>query len=196
MPEIRRNAMGYTLEQFCQDAKNAIKADPGNGGREKARDCLARLLKEKDFIAAHCSPDHPPGTKLLYRDPELDFNVLAHCFKGGAKSPPHDHGRSWAIYGQALGHTNVEVWRRKDGAKGDKQNGPAELEKIDSYELKAGDAGVFHPGIVHTVEFTPASRYIRVTGTDLNQEVQGVYDLDKKVVAPGNPAAHINAKAR
>ena len=80
-------------------------------------------------------------------------------------------------------------------AKGDKQNGPADLEKIESYELNAGDAGIFHPGIVHTVEFTPGSRYIRVTGTDLNKLVQGVYDLDKKVVAPGNPAAHINATA-
>ena len=150
-----------------------MKADPGDGGREKARDCLARLLKEKDFVAAHCSPDHKPGTTLLYRDPELDFNVLAHCFKGGAKSPPHDHGTSWAIYGQALGHTNVVVWKRKDGAKGDKQNGPADLDKIDQYELNAGDAGVFHPGIVHTVEFTPGSRYIRVTGTDLNKDGAG-----------------------
>ena len=112
--------MAYTLEEFCQDAKNAMKADRGDAGREKAREHLARLLKDKDFVAANCSPGHPPGTKLLYRDPELDFNVLAHCFKGGAKSPPHDHGTSWAIYGQALGHTNVEVWKRKDGAKGDK----------------------------------------------------------------------------
>ena len=71
----------------------------------------------------------------------------------------------------------------------------ADLEKIDKYELNAGDAGVFHPGIVHTVEFTPGSRYIRVTGTDLNKLVQGVYDLDRHTVAPGNPAAHINAKA-
>ena len=76
-------------------------------------------------------PDSTPGTVQLYRDPELDFVVLAHCFKGGAKSPPHDHGTSWAIYGQAVGHTNVEVWRRKDGAKGDKQQGHAELEKIE-----------------------------------------------------------------
>jgi predicted metal-dependent enzyme (double-stranded beta helix superfamily) len=109
-----------------------MKADPGDGGREKARDCLARLLKEKDFVQKHCSPDHKPGTTLLYRDEELDFNVLAHCFKGGAKSPPHDHGTSWAIYGQALGHTNVEVWRRKDGARGDKQHGRADLEKIET----------------------------------------------------------------
>ena len=187
--------MNYTLEQFCADAHKALKADPGDGGREQARQMLAKLLKEPDFVNKYCSPQSPPGTKLLYRDPELGFDVLAHCFKGGAKSPPHDHGTSWAIYGQALGHTDVCVWKRKDGAKGDKQQGPADLEKLEEYELNAGDAGVFHPGIVHTVEFTPDSRYIRVTGTDLNRLVQGVYDLDKHTVAPGNPAAHINAKA-
>ena len=187
--------MAYTLEQFCQDAKAALKADPGDRGRERARDLLAKLLKEKDFVDRYCSPEEKPGTKLLYRDPELDFDVLAHCFRGGAKSPPHDHGTSWAIYGQALGHTDVCVWRRKDGAKGDKQEGHSDLELIGRYELNAGDAGVFHPGIVHTVEFTPGSRYIRVTGTDLNKLVQGVYDLDNKTVAPGNPAAHVNATA-
>ena len=170
--------MPYTLEQFCEDARAAMKADPGEGGREKIRVYLQKLLGEKDFVAKYCSPDHKPGNTLLYRDPELDFNVLAHCFRGGTKSPPHDHGTSWAIYGQALGHTNVEVWRRKDGAKGDKQDGPADLEKIDSYELNPGDAGIFHPGIVHTVEFTPGSRYIRVTGTDLS------------TIEPGSAAAH------
>jgi predicted metal-dependent enzyme (double-stranded beta helix superfamily) len=187
--------VAYTLEQFCEDARNAMKADRDDGGREKVRDLLSKLLKEKDFIAKYCSPDHKPGTTLLYRDPELDFRVLAHCFKGGTKSPPHDHGTSWAVYGQAIGHTNVQVWRRKDGAKGDKQTGPAELEKIATYELNQGDAGVFHPGIVHTVEFTPGSRYIRVTGTDLNRLVQGIYDLEKHTVAPGNPGAHIDATA-
>ena len=77
--------MAYTLEQFCQDARNAMSADKGDGGREKARDLLAKLLKEPDFVAAHCSPQHKPGTTLLYRDPELGFDVLAHCFRGGAK---------------------------------------------------------------------------------------------------------------
>jgi predicted metal-dependent enzyme (double-stranded beta helix superfamily) len=187
--------MPYTLEQFCRDANQALKSDPGDGGREKTRELLTRLLKEPDFVAKYCSPDAKPGTTLLYRDPELGFDVLAHCFKGGAKSPPHDHGTSWAIYGQAVGHTDVCVWRRKDGAKGDRQDGHAELELIDRYELNAGDAGVFHPGIVHTVAFTPGSRYVRVTGTDLNKLVQGVYDLERHVVKPGNPAAHINAQA-
>ena len=82
--------MAYTLEQFCADAKAAMKADPGDDGREKARDYLAKLLKGKEFVQKYCSTEHPPGTTLLYRDPELDFNILAHCFKGGAKSPPHD----------------------------------------------------------------------------------------------------------
>ncbi len=172
--------MAYTLEQFCQDAKNAMKADPGDGGREKARDLLAKLLKEKAFVAKYCSPERKPGTVQLYRDPELDFVVLAHCFKGGAKSPPHDHGTSWAIYGQALGHTDVASGGARTAPRATSSRVTPNWKRSTQYELNDGDAGVFHPGIVHTVEFTPGSRYIRVTGTDLNKLVQGVYDLDKQ----------------
>jgi hypothetical protein len=46
----------------------------------------------------------PPGRHTLYEDPELGFVVLSHVNAKAAKSPPHDHGASWAIYGQAL-HT-------------------------------------------------------------------------------------------
>ena len=184
--------MSYTLEQFCTESRETMKQHPGDAGRELVRQKLEKLLANKDFIAEHCGPEKPKGTKLLYRDPDLDFNVLCHCFAGGSESPPHNHGNSWAIYGQAAGLTHVTLWKRKAY---DQKTGHAEIEPEQKYDLPTGKAGLFNPGVVHSVDFTTGSRYIRVTGTDLNQLAQDVYDLDKKVVYHGNPGAMIDATA-
>ena len=55
------------------------------------------------------------GTRKLYEDKDLGFVVLAHCNAKPHKSPPHDHGPSWAVYGQALKHTDMSEFRRLDG---------------------------------------------------------------------------------
>jgi len=54
--------MAYPLEQFCTDCREAIRKDPGNGGREVIRDRLAELLKNQEFTAAHCAPERARGT--------------------------------------------------------------------------------------------------------------------------------------
>jgi len=49
--------------------------------------------------------DDVPERKVLYEDPELGFCILGHVYRGAKDSHPHDHGPSWAIYGQAQGET-------------------------------------------------------------------------------------------
>jgi hypothetical protein len=51
-PEIRLGeiAMAYELEEFCNDCREAIQSDPGDGGREVIRDketSLAEGLVER-----------------------------------------------------------------------------------------------------------------------------------------------------
>jgi len=184
--------MAYTLEQFCTESREVMKQKPGDDGREIVRKKLEQLLANPAFIAEHCAADKPKGNFQLYRDPELDFVVLCHRFGAGSKSPPHNHGNSWAIYGQAAGETDVTVWRRKAH---DPKTGHAEIEVEQQYKMPAGKAGLFNPGVIHTVEFTDGSRYIRVTGTDLNKLDQEVYDLDKQTMYVGNPGAQIDALA-
>ena len=84
------------------------------------------------------------------------------------------------------------MWRRKAH---DPKTGHAEIEVEQQYKMPAGKAGLFNPGVIHTVEFTDGSRYIRVTGTDLNALDQEVYDLDKQTMYVGNPGAQIDALA-
>jgi predicted metal-dependent enzyme (double-stranded beta helix superfamily) len=185
--------MPYTLEEFCNDCCAAIRKDPGNGGREVIRRNLERLLENKALVDKECAADRPRGTYTLYHDPELDFHVLAHCFDKGTVSPPHDHGHSWAVYGQARNHTDMTVWRRTDGGG---KHGHAELAVKKKYRLDAGQAGTFNPGDIHSIDFPDGSRFIRVTGTDLDHVDQAVYNLNDKTVKIASAGRAIDERSR
>ena len=101
--------MAITLEQFAADCHSALKSQPGTAGREKVRDLVKQALSDAKFVATYI----PPGTPerhVLYEDAELGFAILAHGYSGAKGSKPHDHGPSWAIYGQAAGETIMTAW--------------------------------------------------------------------------------------
>src|SRR3954465_14683088 len=127
--------MTYTLDAFTKAAKAALASDNSPAGRETARRLLATLLTNKQFVDEAVGPSAPTGTRKLYEDKELGFVVLAHVNAKGHKSPPHDHGSSWAVYGQAIKYTDMTVYRRLDGGT---DAGDAKLEKVKSYRLEPG----------------------------------------------------------
>jgi hypothetical protein len=114
--------VGWTIEEFGKRCHNLLKAEPGTTGRAKIRDLLKEVLMDDTFIARHFGPDNKDPRKCLYEDPELKFCIFAHVHTGAKDSPPHDHGTSWAIYGQADGTTVMNEWdvvaRPKDGRPG------------------------------------------------------------------------------
>ena len=108
--------MSYDLDQFVSDCRAILKRDPGPEGREEVRMRLERLLANQDFVEKYCGEHVPRGLKVLYEDPELGFQILAHINDKARVSPPHDHGASWAIYGQATHYTDMIEWEREDDA--------------------------------------------------------------------------------
>ena len=156
--------MAYTFEQFCKDANAALRADPGPGGKDTIRRNLEALLKNEEFVNSVCGPDAEYGTHQIYRDPDFDFVVLAHVNKDARKSPPHNHGTSWAIYGQATEYTDMSEYRRVDGKSG---AGDAELEHVKTYRLTPGHSGLYDVGAIHAIDYPAGARFVRVTGTDL-----------------------------
>ncbi|HVC57380.1 MAG TPA: hypothetical protein VND95_15600 [Stellaceae bacterium] len=165
--------MAYTLDAFCRDCRAALTADTGPGGREAVRVLLERLLADRDFLAAHVN-SAAPGRHTLYEDPELGFVVLAHVNQKGGKSPPHDHGASWAVYGQVTQYTDMTEFRRAGG--GD-EPGPATLEVARSYRLEPGHAGVYDVRAIHAIDYPDGARFVRVTGTDLESVPRLKFDL-------------------
>lgn len=175
--------MAYAFEQFCADIRAALAGDPGKGGRDKVVKLLEKLLADKAFVAAECGPDAKPGIRTIYRDKETGFNVLVHVYEKGKKGPPHDHGRSWAIYGQATGWTDMTIWRRKDDGSKD---GFADVEPVRTFRLEPGMAGKFETGDIHSIHFPDGARFIRVTGTDLDAIPTNRFDPEKKLVNVGS----------
>ena len=164
--------MAYALNEFIADCRAILQRDPGPKGREDVRQHLERLLANKDFVAATCGDDVPTGLKLLYEDKDLGFQVLAHVNDKARKSPPHDHGASGAIYGQAAKYTEMIEWERVGG--NDKH---AELKETKRYRLNPGQAGIYQNGAIHSIDYPDRARFIRVTGTNLDKIERVRFDL-------------------
>ena len=164
--------MPYDLDQFIADTRATLQRDPGPAGRETVRADLERLLANREFVTQTCGDDAPAGLKVLYEDKDLGFQILAHINDKARKSPPHDHGASWAIYGQATKHTDMIEWERTGGD--DKH---AELKEVKRYRLNPGQGGIYQDGAIHSIDYPDRSRFIRVTGTNLDNIHRVRFDL-------------------
>jgi len=173
--------MAYTLDQFIADCKATLTREPGPRGREQVRSNLERLLGNPEFVQAYCGDDQPRGVKVLYEDAKLGFQVLAHINDQARKSPPHDHGASWAIYGQATQYTDMTEWAREDDGKNPTR---AKLKVAKQYRLMPGQAGIYQDGAIHSIDFPNSARFVRVTGTDLEKIRRVKFDLATGAVEP------------
>ena len=167
--------MAYSLDDFCRDCAASLRNNNA-AGKEEVRSNLERLLANERFVDERLGPDAKEGVEVLYRDPELGFCVLAHINREPHASPPHDHGSSWAIYGQATGHTDMTEYRRVEGSGA----GRAALEVTGRYRLEPGHAGLYDVGAIHAIDFCAGARFVRVTGTDLEQVSRLKFDLAGK----------------
>jgi hypothetical protein len=166
--------MSYDLDQFVADCRTSLKRDPGPRGREEVRVALERLLSNKNFVDEYCGEHVPRGLKVLYEDPELGFQVLAHINDKARTSPPHDHGASWAIYGQATHYTDMIEWEREADAG---NAGEARLTPAKKYRLLPGHAGIYQDGKIHSIDYPDHARFVRITGTNLDRIPRVRFDL-------------------
>jgi hypothetical protein len=164
--------MSYDLDQFASDCRTILKRDGGPKGREEVRVRLERLLSDRDFVEKYCGEQAPRGLKVLYEDPELGFQILAHINDKARVSPPHDHGASWAIYGQATHYTEMTEWEREDDG-----SGKSKLKPVKKYRLLPGHAGIYQDGTIHSIDYPDHARFVRVTGTNLDKIARVRFDL-------------------
>jgi hypothetical protein len=157
--------MGYTLERFSADCHRVLAAKPGPEGREQVCAFVQKACSDAEFVAQHLRDDDPER-KILYEDPELGFCILGHVNHGARQSNPHDHGPSWAIYGQAAGETLMNDWELIAPPGEGK---PGKVRHVRSYKLSPGDAHVYNEGDLHSPSREGPTRLIRIEGRNLEK---------------------------
>jgi predicted metal-dependent enzyme (double-stranded beta helix superfamily) len=157
--------MAYDLEQFSAACQSILTVDPGPAGREKVCALVQEVLTDEAFVAKHLGDD-VPERKILYEDPKLGFCILAHNYTGAKESLPHDHGPSWAIYGQAKGETMMNDWALITPAT---EQQPGKVRHVRTYSLKPGMAHVYNEGDLHSPRREGPTRLIRIEGTNMDK---------------------------
>lgn len=158
-------AMTPTLEQFARTCRDILRADPGPAGRRKVCAELEKRLRDPAFLRAHVS-DETPERHVLYEDPELGFCILAHNYRGAKDTPPHDHGASWAIYGQAKGETHMTDYELVAPATESK---PGKARPVNTYTLTPGMAYLYNEGDLHSPLRKAPTQLIRIEGVNMDR---------------------------
>ena len=162
-PNRKEETMAYPLAEFVADCRAALENDPGPDGREAVRQHLIRALKDDSFIAEHLPPDADAERRILYEDPKLGFCICAHAYRDAKRGKPHDHGPTWAIYGQVAGETEMTDWELTAPPR-DGQPGKVRLSR--SYRLTPGDAHAYEVGDIHAPLRDGPTRLLRIEGKD------------------------------
>lgn len=169
------------LETFVDN----VRSDWGPLTSEVAAACsrhLAALLRApvtEAWLAALQA--EPPLSKELYRDPDHGFVLLAHAEPEGLYRPPHDHGRSWVIYGVQSGESEMGTYGRLQDA-----DGAPRLVKRDTTLVQPGRVQVYLPGDIHDTRCTSGPALLfRFTERDLKVEESEAHRITRYVDRDG-----------
>lgn len=157
--------MATPLKQFTAECRTILNAEPGPSGRRKICMRLEQLLRDPDFVKALVT-ERTPERHVLYEDPQLKFCVLAHKYDGAKDSPPHDHGPSWAIYGQAQGETEMTDFALVASPA---EGRPGKARALRTYKLTPGMAYLYNEGDLHAPRRRGPTRLIRIEGMNMDR---------------------------
>jgi len=155
--------MGYSLQDFARDTREILKAGSSRAQVEKVKTKMEQLLVDPGFVKQYFSDEQPKGLKRIHID-ATGFEIMTYRYDEARKSNPHDHGDSWAIYGQVAEYTEMTLWQRTDDGS---DSEVAKLKAGTPYRLVPGKAGVYYGRELHSTATPVNTRYLRITGTDL-----------------------------
>ncbi len=155
-----------SLEAFIR----SIRADWGPISSEVVANSLGHMRRlmqgseaEQWLAGLH---REAPASRELHRDAEHGFLLLAHTEQQGLYRPPHDHGRSWVIYGIQQGELEIGTYARVEQA-----DGVVRLVRRDTTILRAGQALPYLPGDIHDTKcLSERALLFRFTARDLRIE--------------------------
>lgn len=156
--------MSQTIESFAEECRSILQNGSDEANLDRVRQVVEKYLVDEDFLSTHLGPDNQENRKVLYEDPDLGFCICSHLFKGANEAPPHDHGDTWAIYGQVTNQTVMTEFEQVEPPHGDK---PGKVKPVKSYALDPGMAVAYPTGRLHAPKREGDTRLIRIEGKDL-----------------------------
>ena len=137
---------------------------------------VSAACKDDGFVEKHLGTrsSGQDVREVLYEDEELGFCICGHVYADAAHGGAHDHGPSWAIYGQAEGETEMSDWQVQDTLEEpvneqSSATSPVKLvSKVDTYILKRGDVHVYDIGDIHSPSRAQPVKLLRIEGENLD----------------------------
>lgn len=155
-----------SLEKFRDNVRNIwgpLSSELVAEARLQMEGLLGTSPKENWLAALHTAGS---ASEELIRDADHGFVLLAHTERAGLYRPPHDHGRSWVIYGIQDGEIEMGTYARVEDAKGN-----IRLVQRDSTIVRPGQAQFYLPGDIHDTRcVTDSALLFRFTERDLKVE--------------------------
>lgn len=163
--------MSITLESLAAQCKRILAAGDTPDNRERAAAVLAQALRDEAFLDQQFA-GRVPERKIVYEDPDLGFCILVHEYPGARERGPHDHGPSWAIYGQATGETVMSEFETIEPASSGR---PGRVREVRSYAMRPGDVHVYNEGAIHSPRQSGPTRLVRIEGCNLEKVSRASY---------------------
>jgi len=157
--------MSYTLETLVTDIRHVLKNNPDNGGSSEICRFVEQALDDETFISTHFGPDKIKPRHIIHEDGEFGFCVCVHITQNAKNGAPHDHGPSWAVYGQVEGITEMTHWRIVEPCAEDKA---LMVEQVDTLVMEPGMAHFYAVGDVHAPNRSGKSMLLRIEGANLD----------------------------
>jgi len=167
-----------SLENLASAIRDQLTELSGQDNNEQARTSVMNAICQ--LVSAACQDDefvgkHLPARKageadreVLFEDGESGFCICGHVYAKAAHGKAHDHGPSWAIYGQADGITEMTDWKIIDTTKDDRNEAVNLVEPVRTYTMKRGDVKLYDIGDVHSPSRENPVKLIRIEGTNLD----------------------------
>lgn len=159
--------MSYSLQALIADCRDSLKQGESPEALAAVRDLVRHALSDQNFLEnVLLNRPEQPERVVLHEDPELSFCICAHVYATAKPGDPHDHGPTWAIYGQAEGETEMTDWQIVSPAT---DTEPARVRESRRYTLKPGDAHIYPTGAVHAPLRYGATRLLRIEGKNTDR---------------------------
>jgi predicted metal-dependent enzyme (double-stranded beta helix superfamily) len=129
----------FDLQDFIGSCERLVAAP---GGEKQVLELMRHTVRDSETIKSVVAPAdsrQPVSDALLFRSSHL--LVLNATLPPYFASPPHDH-RMWAVIGIYEGQENNTFYRRSGEG----------LDVINHRELRAGEALLLGPEVIHAIE--------------------------------------------